>query len=474
MGFLRRARDLAAAFWSPEVPEEREAARRAWERLPETARLPDQVLGTASAGCAATVGVQERCNLWCSACYLAQDANQAPPLPFEEVRRQLDDIRAHLGPWGNTQITSGEVTLLPCDDLVRILDHCRTIELAPMLMTNGTVLLEDPTYLERLVLEGGLDNLAIHVDTTQAGRQDAPPRRVLETGDETALMPLRERFADLVRDTRARTGRPLHAAHTVTVTDETLEHVPGLVRWAVANADAFRLLSLQPTAQVGRTTADKPRGGRAALWSAICTGLGFEANEAQWHFGDPDCSTIVAAFVVDLSGRGEEGAQRVVETTRKDSRLDRWFFRRLLHGGLAGWRPGGEGTARATARLLGRVARHPRLLLDVAVFGVARTWSERRVLASMAGALLRGRLPRVRPFAVVVHHFMDAAELETDRGRERLAACAFKVPVDGEMVSMCELNGTSLRDELNRAATVPTPPRRERSAPAEEPAAVAR
>jgi hypothetical protein len=43
---------------------------------------------------------------------------------------------------------------------------------------------------------------------------------------------------------------------------------------------------------------------------------------------------------------------------------------------------------------------------------------------------------------------MDAQELATPTGRERLRACAFRVPVDGKMVSMCEVNATGLRKEL--------------------------
>ena len=63
---------------------------------------------------------------------------------------------------------------------------------------------------------------------------------------------------------------------------------------------------------------------------------------------------------------------------------------------------------------------------------------------------------RLHPFVLVVHRFMDADELVTDRGQERLEACAFRVPVDRgggelEMVSMCELNGSGLRAQLNRA-----------------------
>ena len=35
------------------------------------------------------------------------------------------------------------------------------------------------------------------------------------------------------------------------------------------------------------------------------------------------------------------------------------------------------------------------------------------------------------------------------RGLERLQACVFKLPVNGEMVSMCEMNATDLRRKLN-------------------------
>ncbi|MFT5288994.1 MAG: hypothetical protein ACI8QS_002695 [Planctomycetota bacterium] len=457
MGSLPSLRKLLRAFLSPQIPEEREATQRAWERLPEEVRLDNQVLGVSSAGCAATHGVHERCNLWCSACYLAKDANQAPPLPFEDIRQQLDEIREYLGPWGNTQITSGEVTLLACDDLLRILKYCRDIELSPMLMTNGTVILEDPLYLERLVLEGGLDNLAIHVDTTQGGRADGPRRDGRYGGDESQLDPLRTRFAELIRTTRKRTGRNLSAAHTITVTDEALDSVPDLVRWALANADAFRMLSLQPSANVGRTVATKIRGGREVLWAKICEGLGIDANQKPWHFGDPECSTVVLAFVVDLSGQGEIGRQRLVEVTRKGKRIDAWFLRRLLGGGLAGWRPAGEGLFLGAARLLGRLVRHPRLVFDVLFFSAYRLWTERGLLLSILSRLLRGRIPRVNAFSLVVHHFMDSAELETERGRERLAACAFKVPVDGEMISMCELNGSDLRGELNDRSRAENP-----------------
>ena len=49
---------------------------------------------------------------------------------------------------------------------------------------------------------------------------------------------------------------------------------------------------------------------------------------------------------------------------------------------------------------------------------------------------------------IASHHFMSAAELTTDEGRARLHHCAFKVPVNGKLKSMCEVNAAGLRDQV--------------------------
>lgn len=430
---------LLRAFLHPILSEERAAAERAWRRMPDAVKLGDQVLGRASGGCAATYGVIERCNFHCSACYLSDEADHTPPLPFEEIRAQLDRIRAELGPWGNAQITSGEVTLLPVEELVRILRYCQRIQLSPMVMTNGEVLLDDPRYLERLVLEGRLEKIAIHIDTTQRGR-----RGLKKSHTERDVNATREAFARLIRESRARTGRTLHAAHTFTVTAENVDGVPEVVRWTLANADAFRMLSFQPLADVGRTSARGAEGGRAIVWDKICEGLGVRANARAWHLGHPECSTIALLFSVTI-----EGQPRVVEVTRAEKSIDRWFFRRLLHGGLAGFSPSGESRLVNAARLLGRIARHPHYLAEIPLYCLYRAWTDRATLARLLSAIVCGRRWFVKPFVLVVHHFMDARELATEIGKQRLSACAFRVPVDGEMISMCELNATGLRRRLN-------------------------
>jgi hypothetical protein len=55
---------------------------------------------------------------------------------------------------------------------------------------------------------------------------------------------------------------------------------------------------------------------------------------------------------------------------------------------------------------------------------------------------------RPRYFCIVSHHFMSATELATPLGEERLAACAFRVPVDGRLESMCKVNASGLRERV--------------------------
>jgi len=442
---IRGARRLTSWIRDPELPGRAEANQRAWERLPAKWRVPEQVFGRQQPGCAATYHVVERCNFSCSACYLANTANSVPPLPFEEVKEQLDAIRAFLGPWGNTQITAGEVTLLPVEDLCRILRYCQEIQLSAMVMTHGDTFRQDPTYLERLVVEGGLEKVAIHIDTTQHGRQG------LQRGDrEPDIHWIREEFAELIRETRRKTGRPLAAAHTFTVTEENLSDVPEVMRWMVDNADAFRMISFQPTAAVGRTRVEaltSQSENRQLLWNHISSVSEGLLNSQTLLFGHPDCNDTSLSFVVKFGGE-----TRVVEVTREDAKIDRLFFDRLFGGSFAGFSPDGMGIAEASARILGRVLRGPRYLWEAPAYCFYRAFTEREWFPRFLGTVAHGGGWSVRPLAVIVHHFMSNEELETPLGKERLEACVFRLPVEGRMVSMCEMNATDLRADLNVAA----------------------
>jgi len=120
------------------LPAERLRLNRAhWQELPENLRLPGQLSGRWHIACGATHSVMERCDFACTSCYLSRSANATPPLGAAEVYRQLDQLRAYLGPWGKAQITSGEVTLLPLETLGGYFRYAHQIGLDPILMTHG-------------------------------------------------------------------------------------------------------------------------------------------------------------------------------------------------------------------------------------------------------------------------------------------------------------------------------------------------
>jgi hypothetical protein len=386
----------------------------------------------------------ERCDLACTSCYLGEEANASQPLETARVHEQLDALREFLGPQGKAQITSGEVTLLPREVLGDYVRYAKEIGLDPMVMTHGRRFLEEPGYLRDLVEKDGLEKISIHVDNTQRGRQEWNP-----VCTEAELNPLRDRYARLIRDTRKLTDRKLHAAHTVTVHQRSLDQIPDVMRWMVRNLDAFRMISFQPVAEVGRTQDESIEGlSLDDVWKRVCQGIGASINRDAMHFGHPECH-IVTPVVVARAG----DKTVVLETAREGKKWDRAFLGRLLRH-IGGYTVRGKSRGQNVMGILSLTLRNPLLLIESFLYGAYRTWGNRRELATVLLEAARTRRLSVRPLALVVHKFMNPGELETPVGRERLAACTFRVPVDGKMISMCEMNATELRSKLYPRARI--------------------
>jgi hypothetical protein len=442
----KRARGLSAALswlvylWNPADPERRRLNARRRLELPAHLRLPEQIMGRSHHSCGATYGVLERCNFACTSCYLSKEANRVPPLEPKEVKGQLDALRAFLGPQGKAQLTAGEVTLLPREVLGSYIRYAKAIGLDPMVMSHGERFLAQPDYLRDLMVKDGLEKISIHVDTTQRGRSGW--RKDLRERD---LREVRERYAKLLRHLRSTTGRKLHAAHTVTVTERNLAEVEEIVSWAARNCDAFRMVSFQPVAEVGRTEDQRPADlSLAAVWKEICAGLGAEElNPRGFLFGHPECN-IVAPLVIVRSGP----YQLILEPCRRNKNWDRRFLERLMVR-LGGFSTIGRSPVTNALALLSLALQNLPLLAEVPFYAAYRLGSLRRELVSLAAAMLRHRQLSIRPLALVVHKFMSPEELTTELGQERLQACVFKVPVGSKMTSMCELNATDLRSRLN-------------------------
>jgi hypothetical protein len=437
---LRRAWDL---FQDPVTPEKRRILGERWAGLDSAVRLPGQGLGQKATGCGATIGIQPRCDFSCTGCYLGAEANRIPALPTSAILAQIDNLRAYLGPKSNVQITDGEATLRPIEELTGILRHARSIGVIPMLMTHGDSFRRRPGLLERLMEEGGLTEVSIHVDITQRGRVDYPVAK-----SEEELTPLREELAGMVREARRRTGRPLRAAMTLTITRENLPQVPGVVSWLIRNRDAFSLVSFQPLAHVGRTRKGLEGVSAAALWTEIghaTAGFGLDLESAgPMHFGHPECTRFVPLLCLEP----EDSEPRIFQLIR-DREDDVAVMHEFFERGLGG-------VAFRDDRPLEKLARGAGLMRSAPgwILGRVRRWADARMReeagTSLGGLLidaLRGRM-RVDGFTLTSHHFMSPAEVRTDLGRERLAACVFRLPYKGEMVPMCRMNAEGVREQF--------------------------
>jgi len=411
-----------------EEAEVRAALASARARLPKSCRGPTQFLGRHYAGCGATIGAMPKCDFSCTGCYLNADANRAKPRPLFEIKEQLQQLRSWLGPCGNVQITDGEVSLREESELIEIIAHARTLGLVPMLMTHGETFRRRPGLLERLMERGGLTELSIHIDTTQRGRRDD----YAKARTEAQLDGLRAEFADLIRTARRRTGRRLEAASTVTVTRNNLEGVPGIVRWFLTHSDAFKMVSFQPLALIGRTDPSLRSVDPDELWLRIAEGAGDPAiRRGEGSLGHQACSRFVQGLAVR-----RRDTLAFIPLYRVDQTDEMRALDQLLE------RLGG-----ASFRLDNRARswrRAGRLLLRHGGFVV------RRLVPHLARLLKRTGSLNVNYFCIVSHHFMSAAETITAQGQERLAACGFRVPINGRLEPMCAVNALGLRESYYR------------------------
>ena len=344
------------------VPEEKKRLMRArWESLEPRWRTLGQGFGQQATRCGATIGVHPRCDFACTGCYLGTEANRVRRIGLDQAFRQLDQLRAWLGPKGNAQITDGEVTLLPGEDLVAILRYAWRIGLIPMVMTHGDTFRRRPGLLERLMTEAGLTEVSIHIDTTQRGRLGYE-----NPHGEEALKPLREKCADMVRLARWRTCLPLRAATTLTITRENLDDVPHVVEWCLWNRDVFGMLSFQPVAQVGRTQKGLPGVTVSELWDRIEGVLArygvTRRGPGALAFGHPDCTRLELLGVYERAGRSPRLFTILRDGYEADAEMMRAFFQR----GLGGLNFLDDTSLERVCRAAGVLLTDPRWVLDPA------------------------------------------------------------------------------------------------------------
>ncbi|HEX8313278.1 MAG TPA: hypothetical protein VF614_18270, partial [Chthoniobacteraceae bacterium] len=301
-----RWRTRLHAFLHPLHGEKQRVLAERWATLPPELKTPNQISGRHLTHCGFTLGASY-CSFHCTHCYLPKNANEVPIPTLADMKEQIDANRRFQGPGGGLQITGGDVADAYWrsgrqDELVEIVRYAYSVGLVPMLMTHGQTLIEHPEFLERLMVEGGLRQVAVHVDMTQAGRHGFPIGRIKSEAD---LHPVREAFTELGWRMREKTGMPLEFAHNCTVARKNIDGVPEIIRWFLAEpkrTQLWRMLSFQPEADTGRTIFSEQPITPELVWEKIQQGTGLPVRRDASIFGHPDCNSWASILVSQRTG----------------------------------------------------------------------------------------------------------------------------------------------------------------------------
>ncbi len=353
----------------------------------------------------------------------------------------IEANRRFQGPGGGLQITGGDVADAYWragrqQELIEIVKHTNRVGLVPMVMTHGQSLLEHPEFLARLVVEGGLRQVAVHIDLTQAGRHHYPINRLTSESD---LHPLREAFTQLAVEIRDSTGLPLELAHNCTVTGRNIDSIAEIVRWFLGDprrSRIWRILSFQPEANTGRTIYSHPPVTPEMVWRTLCHGMGLKLDGSAYIGGHPDCNQGTTLLVDQRSGS-------YLPVLPNDQRT-RAVFAEILEtlGAISTMTT----DSLLTYRVVGAFARHPGLTLRSLGRAFALAASG-QIPGRFLCALLSGRAHTIN---IGTHNFMHASQVANAPNdpvtQSRLDACVFKGAVQNratgewETVPMCAMN----------------------------------
>jgi hypothetical protein len=436
---LTRLRELEIAT-RPEHPDLTRALAERWEQLPAHVKQPNQMLGRRMSGCEGTHGVFPRCNLACTPCYHARDANRVRTdgnHTEAEVDAQMALLRRHRGPGQHAQLIGGEVTLLGADDHARALRAMIRHGRKPMSMTHGDF---DYDYLVALAIdprtgERRFDHLAFagHFDSMMFGR-----RGIRRVGLEQELNPYRSSFCEMFRRLQREHGVTHYLAHNITVTPRNVDQIPQLVR--DCRHMGFRMFSFQPAAFIGNPSRWKGPYRELSsdeVWKRIEEGVGARLHPNAEQVGDVRCNRTAHGIYV-----GDRYETLLDEDDPRDARALADFI--AAFGGMD-FADGSRGLR--AVRCARAIARHPAVLRSGA------PWAVR--LATRLGGPLTIRRERPKAVTYVMHSFMDASVVRPawellQRGetsedpkiveaQERLQACSYAMahPESGTLVPAC-------------------------------------
>ena len=345
---ITRLRELEIAT-RPEHPDLTAALAARWAELPAHVKQPNQMLGRRMTGCEGTHGVFPRCNLACTPCYHAKEANRVRTdgdHTEREVDRQMALLRALRGPGQHAQLIGGEVTLLGAEDHARALQAMLRHGRKPMSMTHGDF---DYDYLERARARPADRPAALRPPRLRRPLRLAhvrPPRPAGRRATRPSCTPTASASARCSTACEREHGVTSYLAHNMTVTPRNLDEIPRVVR---ATRDmGFRMLSFQPAAYIGneaRWKDDLRAFDTDEVWRRIEQGAGARLHFNAEQVGDVRCNRTAHGLYV-----GDRYATLLDEDDPRDARALHGLHRRLRRHGLRGRQPPACARSAAPAR----------------------------------------------------------------------------------------------------------------------------
>ena len=427
----------------PIHPESRVALDKRWAELPEHVKTPNQLLGRSAIGCEGTHGVFPKCDLTCSPCYHAADANKVRidgNHTVAGVTEQMEYLRRIRGPRAHAQLIGGEVSLLPAADHAAALLAMRANGREPMSMTHGDF---DYDYLLDVVLdENGTPrfdkvSFAAHFDSLMRGRRGA-----VRPHTEAELNPFREKFARMFIDLKRDHGVSSYLAHNMTVTPSNVAEVSAVTRDVLEMP--YAMMSFQPAAFIGddrRWKEDFDDVTVDSVWEQIEEGAGQKLPWQATQFGDPRCNRTT----VGLRAGGVFAPLLDPDEPKDMAARDRFLdhFGGMIFGDVP--------VRLLTVKIIRALSAHPGDIPPL--LGLVRRVLRRA--GGVRGILGAARAGRLGFKTFVVHSFMDASDVapawdlmqrgiagtdaKTIETQERLGACMYAMshPGDDRLVPAC-------------------------------------
>ena len=359
--------------------------------------LPKQTAGKRwVVGCVA-LEITQRCNLDCSLCYLSEHSQAVHDLPLAEIFRRIDLIHAHYGPRTDVQVTGGDPTLRPRDELIAIVRYIAEKEMRPALFTNGILATRD---LLAELSAAGLVDVAFHVDMTQG-------RKGFRTEHE--LNEVRREYIERAR------GLNLAVIFNTTLFAGNFEEVPTLVKFFAGVADVVSFASFQLQADTGRGVLRQREDAInidntiARIRAGARVPLSFDTLLGGHHH----CNRYAFTFVIN--GKLYDGLDNADLAVRVMNQTADVAFDRRDRGV----------SVRAFAFAL---LRQPSLWWPSVNWLARFLWRAREDLIAARG--------KVYKLSLFVHNFMDACQLE----RDRIESCIFMTITADGPISMCMHN----------------------------------